>query len=114
VIYLPITSLKGVGNSGATIIENKPYTNLEDFVNRSGCNKSLWVALSAGNALNCLVDNDADEEYFLDFWLEHTKNKSKSGSKNVHNNVMSLLSLKDLTNKNNSFESDLLNSLDDF
>jgi DNA polymerase III alpha subunit len=113
-IYLPITSLKGVGNSGASIVENRPYTNLEDFITRSGCNKSLWVALSAGNALNCLVSEDVDEEYFLDFWLEHTKNKSKSGSRNVHNNVMSLLSMKDLTNRNNSFDSDLLNSLEDF
>jgi DNA polymerase III alpha subunit len=63
-IYLPITSLKGVGLSGNSIVENKPYTSLDDFSERSGCNKSLFVALAAGGALKCLVDDpEVDEEF---------------------------------------------------
>jgi len=117
-IYLPITSLKGVGNSGTTIVESKPYTDLQDFVERSGCNKSLFVALSAGGALNCLVDDpEVDEEFFLDFWLEYAKKKSKSNKKvstiNVNINTMSLLEIRNLTQKENSKGSDLLSLLDE-
>jgi len=117
-ICLPITSLKGVGNSGSSIVENKPYKDLIDFVERSGCNKSLFVALSAGGALNCLIDEkDIDEEYFLDFWLEYSKSKAKTKKKttsiNVNLNTMSLLEIRNISQKNNSKGSDLLSMLDE-
>jgi DNA polymerase-3 subunit alpha len=108
-IFLPITSLKGIGNSALSIVENKPYQSLPDFVERSGCTKSHFVALAAGGALNCLVDNEeVDEEYFLDFWLEHAKSKKTSKKKTsvnlVHNTKsLSLLQLKEISvNKENS------------
>jgi DNA polymerase III alpha subunit len=118
IVYLPITSLKGVGSSGSGIVENKPYTNLNDFVERSGCNKSLFVALAAGDALKCLAeDQDVDEEYFLDFWLDlksKTKTKKLSSTINVNNNSMSLLEMRMLSKKAESSGSDLLSLLDDF
>ncbi len=118
-IYLPITSLKGVGTSGSSIVENNPYKNLDDFVERSGCNKSLFVALSAGGALKCLVDDpEVDEEFFLDYWLEYSKSKSKSkkqsASINVNTNSMSLLEMRNLTKKSESSGADLLSMLDNF
>jgi DNA polymerase-3 subunit alpha len=117
-ICLPITSLKGVGNSGSSIVENKPYKGLTDFVERSGCNKSLFVALSAGGALNCLInEKDIDEEDFLDFWLEYSKSKAKTKKKttaiNVNLNTMSLLEIRNISQKNNSNGSDLLSMLDE-
>jgi DNA polymerase III alpha subunit len=42
ILYLPLTSLKGVGDSAQNIVANKPYENINDFVDRSGCNKSLF------------------------------------------------------------------------
>jgi DNA polymerase III alpha subunit len=94
-ICLPLTSLKGVGESARSIIENKPYRSLEDFVERSGCNKSLYVALVAGNALNCLLDDPQDEEQFLEFWTEYAKSKKQNTKKTspnfVTNNSFSLL-----------------------
>ena len=118
-IYLPITSLKGVGTSGSSIVENKPYKNLDDFVERSGCNKSLFVALSAGGALKCLVDDpEVDEEFFLDYWLIYSKSKLKSkkqsASINVNTNSMSLLEMRNLTKKSESSGADLLSMLDNF
>jgi DNA polymerase-3 subunit alpha len=118
-IYLPITSLKGVGNSGSSIVENRPYKSLDDFVDRSGCNKSLFVALSAGGAMKCLVDDpEADEEYFLDYWLEYSKSKSKNKKPNasiiVNTNSMSLLEIRNLSQKSESSGSDLLSLLDNF
>ena len=119
-IYLPITSLKGIGASGDSIIENKPYKNLDDFVMRSGCNKTHFVALASGAALMCLVENteDVDEEYFLDYWLEYSKTKSKtkklSTQINVNNNSMSLLEMRDLSKRNASSKSKMLLMLDDF
>lgn len=119
VIYLPITSLKGVGASGSSIVDNAPYSSLQDFADRSGCNKSLYVALAAGGALNSLVDdNDVDEEYFLDFWLEFSKNKAKSKKSfakiNVDNNTMSLLEIRNLSKKKNESGESLLSMLEDF
>ena len=117
-IYLPITSLKGIGTSGSGIAANKPYKNLDDFVDRSGCNKSLFVALSAGNALKCLVDDpDVDEEYFLDYWLEYkskTKTKKQTASINVNTNSMSLLEMRKLSQKAETSGANLLSLLDDF
>lgn len=117
-IYLPITSLKGIGNSSVSIVENKPYTDINDFVERSGCNKTLFVALAAGGALDCLVsDPDVDEEYFLDFWLEHSKSKTKKNKTakiDVNTNSMSLLEMRNLTNSNSSKGADLLSMLEDF
>ena len=118
VIYLPITSLKGVGESGSSIVDNKPYKNLEDFADRSGCNKSLYVALAAGNALDCLVDDpEVDEEFFLDYWLDHAKAKKKkatsSKKKTVDINSMSLLEVSKTANKQTKKSNDLLNLLED-
>ena len=117
-IYLPITSLKGIGNSGASIVENKPYINLEDFMDRSGCNKSIFVALSAGGAMKCLVDDpDADDEYFLDYWLDFSKNKvkiKKQISTLNSSNSLSLLQMREISNKGSNSGADLLSLLDDF
>jgi len=113
-IYLPITSLKGVGSSGLSIIENQPYTSLDDFLERSGVNKSLFVALTAGGALNCLVkDEEVDDDYLLDFWELYSKNKVKSKKANVNNNSLSLLTLKKLENNSSQSGSSLLDALDE-
>jgi DNA polymerase-3 subunit alpha len=118
-IYLPITSLKGIGTSGESIIENKPYKNLDDFVIRSGCNKTHFVALASGGALMCLVDDpEIDEEYFLDYWLEYSKTKAKtkklSTQINVNNNSMSLLEMRDISKRNSSNKTRLMSMLEDF
>lgn len=119
-IYLPIMSVKGVGTTGISIVENKPYTDLNDFVNRSNCNKGLFIALAAGGALDCLVnDPEVDEEFFIDFWLEYSKQKAKnkkSLAKNVKIiNNLSLLETRNLTKENNNQESSkLLSWLEDF
>lgn len=117
-IFLPLTSLKGVGESAHVIEENKPYENLMDFVVKSGCNKSLYVALASGGALDNLVSSeDAHDTYFLDFWMEYSKNKAKKNTKrasiNVNTNNMSLLEIRDLSNKESS-DNKLLSMLDDF
>ena len=118
-IYLPITSLKGIGSSGESIIENKPYKDLDDFVFRSGCNKTHFVALASGGALMCLVDDpEVDEEYFLDYWLEYSKTKAKTKKKltqiNVNNNSMSLLEMRDIAKRNASEKLRLDSMLEDF
>jgi DNA polymerase III alpha subunit len=115
-IFLPLTSLKGVGASAQSIIENKPYTGLEDFVERSGCNKSHFIALASGGALNCLSEEtDLDEEYFLDFWLEYAKSKKVTKKKPtlnfVYKNSLSLLDTKKLSLKQEN--SNLLSLLDE-
>lgn len=104
-IYLPITSLKGVGDSALKIVENKPYTDLNDFVNRSGCNKTLFIGLSIGGALNDLVEGDVDEDYFIEFWIEHSKSKSKLKSKKTElKNKSNLLDFKPKNEKNKTFD----------
>lgn len=114
-IYLPLTSLKGVGDSAEQISTNKPYNDLYDFIEKSKCNKSLFVALAAGGALNCLVPGDVDDEYFVDFWIEHSKNKKVKSSKNiVNNNGVTFLNVKDLSVKEQKTTSNsLLNDLDE-
>jgi DNA polymerase-3 subunit alpha len=113
-IYLPITSLKGVGNSGSSIVENQPYTSLDDFLERSGTNKSLFVALTAGGALNCLVSGEeVDDDYLLDFWELYSKNKVKTKKANVNNNSLSLLTLKQVENNSSHSGSSLLDALDE-
>jgi DNA polymerase-3 subunit alpha len=113
-IYLPITSLKGVGNSGSSIVENQPYASISDFLERSGANKSLFVALTAGGALNCLVnDEEADEDYLLDFWELYSKNKTKSKKNIVNSNSLSLLTMKQVENNSSLLGSSLLDALDE-
>jgi DNA polymerase III alpha subunit len=106
-IFLPLTSLKGIGESAQSIIDNKPYSGLEDFVERSGCNKSQFIALALGGALNCLTEeSDLDEEYFLDFWIEYSKSKKISKKKTtpnfVNTNSLSLLDNRKNSKKENS------------
>ena len=105
-ICLPLTSLKGVGESARSIMDNKPYTGLEDFVERSGCNKSLYVALVAGDALNCLLDDPQSEEEFLEFWIEFAKQKKQKPKKTnpdfVTNNSFSLLQERKIIEKQNT------------
>ena len=113
-IYLPITSLKGIGNSGISIVENQPYTGLDDFMERSGVNKSLFVALTAGGALACLSEEEElDDDYLLDYWELYSKNKSKSKRNNVNNNSLSLLTMKNLENSTEKSGSSLLDALDE-
>jgi hypothetical protein len=81
---------------------------------RSGVNKSLFVALTAGGALNCLVkDEEVDDDYLLDFWELYSKNKVKSKKANVNNNSLSLLTLKKLENNSSQSGSSLLDALDE-
>jgi DNA polymerase-3 subunit alpha len=120
IIYAPITSVKGVGESGSSITLNKPYDNLEDFIERSGCKKSLYTALAASGALNCLIkdEEDLDETYFIDFWIEYAEKKKKlkkqSSKSGVNNNSLSLFELKDLSKARESQNSDILSMLEDF
>jgi len=120
IIYAPITSVKGVGESGSSITLNKPYDNLEDFIERSGCKKSLYTALAASGALNCLIkdEEDLDETYFIDFWIEYVEKKKKlkkqSSKSGVNNNSLSLFELKDLSKARESQNSDILSMLEDF
>jgi DNA polymerase III alpha subunit len=120
-IYLPITSLKGIGESARPIVDNKPYKDLQDFVTKSDCTKGLYVALASGGALNCLVDDpEIDDEYFLDFWVDYSKSKSKSkkniANDKINNNSLSLLEMREISQNNNGNGNgnDLLNQLEDF
>ena len=117
-IYMPITSLKGVGNSGASVSENRPYTDLADFLEKSDCNKSIYVALASGGALDCLMkDQEVDEEFYLDYWLEYSKKKAEmkknNNKKSVNNNSFSFLEDKQPT-KSEKLSDDLLDLLEDF
>lgn len=119
VIYMPITSVKGVGNSGSSVSEQKPYKDLQDFVDKSDCNKSIFIALAAGGALDCLVGaSEIDDDFFLDFWLEHSKNKAlnkkNANRKNVNNISFSLLENKELSTNSNAINLELLSMLEDF
>ena len=121
VIYAPITSVKGVGESGSSIVENKPYDSLEDFIERSGCKKSLYTALAASGALDCLVKDSeeyVDETFFIDYWIEHSEKKKKqkkqSSKSGVNNNSLSLFELIDLSEARESKTSDILSMLEDF
>lgn len=117
-IYMPLTSLNGFGQSGETITLHRPYENLQDFVDRSGCNKSLYMALASGGALDCLVSpDDAVDEYFIDFWISNASAKKKT-KKNVTNEnnkkakSLSLLEQREISTKPSN-NNDLLNMLDD-
>jgi DNA polymerase III alpha subunit len=118
-IYMPITSLKGVGNSGASVSQNRPYQNLTDFLEKSDCNKSIFVALASGGALNCLVeDQEVDEEYFLDYWLDFSKKKAEtkknSNKKSVNNNSLSFLDSSKKPFEKEKLSNSLLELLEDF
>jgi DNA polymerase III alpha subunit len=118
-IYMPITSLKGVGNSGASVSQNRPYQNLTDFLEKSDCNKSIFVALASGGALNCLVeDQEVDEEYFLDYWLDFSKKKAEtkknSNKKSVNNNSLSFLDNSKKPFEKEMLSNSLLELLEDF
>lgn len=104
-IYLPITSLKGIGESAHSVIDNQPYENLTDLIERSRCTKGQFIALAAGGALNCFIDEESlDEEFFIDFWLDYAKNKKEFKKKSipsfVTNNSLSLLKMKEISLKN--------------
>lgn len=55
-ILFGLEAIKGLGDSVVTkILENKPYTGLKDFIERSGCSKSHIVQLIKSGAFG--VDN---------------------------------------------------------
>ena len=117
-IYMPLTSLNGFGQSGEIITLNKPYDNLQDFVDRSGCNKSLYMALASGGALDCLVSpEDAVDEYFIDFWISNASSKKKNkksitNETNKKTNSLSLLEQREISKRQDN-NNDLLNMLDE-
>jgi DNA polymerase III alpha subunit len=53
-----LQDVKGVGKKAVEkLVEGQPYADLEDFVKRSGANKTVLVALAKVGALDKLTDN---------------------------------------------------------
>ena len=90
-IVLPLTYCKGAGNQALSVVENKPYDNLDDFIHRSGSNKTIFKALAFGGALDIfeeIKDYENEDElisYYDNSIKESKKLNKKANSINIIN-----------------------------
>lgn len=103
-ILFGLQAIKGLGDSiVAKILENKPYSGLKDFIERSGCSKSNIVQLIKSGAFgtdekrkklityfNAIIDKreykpvktlPSPEKKLLDFGIDVNKFKDEKGKK---------------------------------
>jgi DNA polymerase III alpha subunit len=68
-ILLPLNTIKGVGDSSKSIVDNQPYDDLFDLANRARPNRGLIESLAQANALDCFneVKNKSVEE-IMELW----------------------------------------------
>ena len=52
-ILLPLNTIKGVGESAKTIVDNQPYEDLMDMANRARPNRGLIESFAHAGALDC-------------------------------------------------------------
>ena len=76
-IFLPLSTIKGVGARAEDIVEKQPYTDLKDFCYRVRPNRGMVEALSKTTALDCLEGLDVDESEFMTLWDELVETRTK-------------------------------------
>jgi DNA polymerase III alpha subunit len=68
-ILLPLNSVKGVGDSSKSIVDNQPYDNLEDLALRARPNRGMIESLAHHNALDCFSDvMNKSVEQIMEMW----------------------------------------------
>jgi DNA polymerase-3 subunit alpha len=76
-IFLPLSTIKGVGARAEDIVEKQPYTDLKDFCYRVRPNRGMVEALSKTTALDCLEGLDVEESEFMTLWDELVETRTK-------------------------------------
>lgn len=68
-ILLPLNSIKGVGESAKSIMENQPYDDMMDLAVRARPNRGLIEALSHANALDCFSEaRNKSVDQIMEHW----------------------------------------------
>jgi DNA-directed DNA polymerase III PolC len=68
-ILLPLNTIKGVGESAKTIVDNQPYEDMMDVANRARPNRGLIESFAHAGALECFREvkgKPADE--IMEYW----------------------------------------------
>lgn len=76
-ILLPLNSVKGVGDSSKTIVDNQPYDDLMDLAVRSRPNRGLIESLAAYNALDCFPEvRNKSLEQIMELWDSYVEKRN--------------------------------------
>ena len=68
-ILLPLNSIKGVGESAKSIMENQPYDDMMDLAVRARPNRGLIEALAFANALDCFSEaRNKSVDQIMEHW----------------------------------------------
>jgi len=100
-IFLPLSTIKGVGARAEDIVQKQPYTDLKDFCYRARPNRGMVEALSKTTALDCLEGLDVDESEFMALWDELVETRTKE-----ERNALKLAKLRE---KNSVSVDDIIN-----
>ena len=77
-ILLPLNSVKGVGESAKSIMDNQPYDNLMDLASRARPNRGLIESLSQANALDCFSEvRSKSVDQIMELWDETINRRSQ-------------------------------------
>ena len=68
-ILLPLNTVKGVGDSAKSIMENQPYDDLMDLASRARPNRGLIESLAHASALDCFHEvRNKSVEQIMELW----------------------------------------------
>jgi DNA polymerase-3 subunit alpha len=68
-ILLPLNSVKGVGDSSKSIVDNQPYEDLDDLATRARPNRGMIESLAHANALDCFAGiKNKSVEQIMEMW----------------------------------------------
>jgi len=82
-IVLPLTYCKGAGTQALSVVENKPYDNLNNFIQQSSANKTIFKALAYGGALDLFeeIKDFENEEVLIEYYDNQIKEIKKFNKK---------------------------------
>jgi DNA polymerase-3 subunit alpha len=87
-ILLPLNSVKGVGDSSKSIVDNQPYEDLCDLAMRARPNRGMIESLAHANALDCLPGvKSKSVEQIMEMWdasvdkRNHQEKEAKKAAK---------------------------------
>lgn len=89
-IIFGLNEIKGVGlKTALSIISNKPYTDIFDFIVRSGCNKTVLKALNSVGVFNKFHGGEIDRyNYIFDEFSEKSNTKVIEKKKKIFDDIV--------------------------
>ena len=84
-IFLPLSSIKGVGSRAIDIVQHQPFEDCKDLAYRARPNRGMVAFLAEHDALSCLPDTlqfDVVED-FMEYWDNIVAERTKEEKNNL-------------------------------